>query len=61
MFGAHVNDLVNEQGWEVVFGTIEIQIMKVRTNTDGSLFFVHRDKVANLRGVSNRVDETSCA
>ena len=60
MYGTHVNDFIDEWCWEVVFGTSQIQIAKVHTNVDGALFFVYGDRVGNLSGVCDGIDETDC-
>ena len=61
MSDTHVNDLVNEQCWKIVFGTSQIQIPEVHANSDGALFFVHGNRVGNPGGVCDGIDETGCA
>ena len=60
MFGAHINDLMDEGCWEVVFGTCLIQAAKVCTNADGTLFFIHGNMILNPCCVSNGVNDISC-
>jgi hypothetical protein len=43
-----IDDLVNERGREVVFGTSVIEIVKVSADANSALFFVDRDGVGNL-------------
>ena len=45
MSGAHIDDLINEGCWEVIFGTCLIEIMEFCTNTDGTLFFIHENGI----------------
>ena len=47
MFGACVDDLVNEQCGEVFFRTCPINIMEVCANANGTLFFIHRNEIRN--------------
>ena len=57
MFGACINNLIDEGCWEVVFGTCPIEIMEVCANVDGTLFFIHRNRIRNPSGVRNGVNE----
>ena len=34
--------------------------MEVYENMDGTLFFIHRNRIRNLSGVRNGVDEADC-
>jgi hypothetical protein len=43
-----IDDLVNDRGREVVFGTSVIEIVKVNADANSALFFVDRDEVGNL-------------
>ena len=61
MSSAHINDLVNKRSGEIVYGTCQIQIVKIRTDTDGTLFFIHGKRIRNPSGVRNGVNEASCA
>ena len=61
MSSAYVNDLVNEWGWEVVFGISQIQIPKVHRDADDALFFVHENRVGNLSGASDCVYQSFLA
>ena len=45
MSGAGINDLINEGCLEVVFGTHPIQIMEFYANVDGTLFFIHENRI----------------
>jgi hypothetical protein len=47
MVGAIIDDLVEERGWEVVFGTSVVEIMKVCVDRNSSLFFGNGDGVGN--------------
>ena len=57
MFNACIDDLVDEQGGEVVFGTCPIKIMEVYAKVNGTLFFIHGNMIRNPSGVCNGVDE----
>ena len=61
MSSACIDDLIDEGCWEVVFRTGPIQIAKVCTNMDGTLFFIHRNKIRNPSAVGNGVEEASYA
>jgi hypothetical protein len=39
-----INYLVDERGWEVVFGTTMVEIVKLCENWNNSLFFFNRDR-----------------
>jgi hypothetical protein len=56
-----IDNLVNKIGWEVVFGTSMVEIMKVCVDTNNSLFFVHRDGVGDPQSVRNGVNESRSA
>ena len=58
MSSVGVNDLVNEWSREVVFGTCQIQVMKISTNMDGTLFFIHGRRIRNPSGIHDGVYET---
>ena len=45
MFGARIDDLIDEGCWEVIFGTCPIQIMEVCANADGTLFFIQGNMI----------------
>ena len=45
MSGACIDDLIDEGCCEVVFGTRPIHIAEVYANADGTLFFIHGNKV----------------
>jgi hypothetical protein len=40
-----INNLVDERGWEVVFGTSMVEITKVTVDMNSALFFVDEDRV----------------
>ena len=61
MSSARIDNLINEECGEVVFGTYPIEIIEVCENLNGTLFFIHRNKIRNLSGVRNGVNEASCA
>ena len=61
MSSACIDNLINEGCWEVVFGARPIQVMKVCANVDGTLFFVHRNRIRNPSGVCNGVNEAGYA
>jgi hypothetical protein len=42
-----IDNLVDERGWEVVFGTSMVEIMKVSADANSALFFVNRDGVGD--------------
>ena len=45
MSSACIDDLVNEQSGEVVFGTCPIKIVEVYANVNGTLFFIHGNRI----------------
>jgi hypothetical protein len=47
MVGAVINNLINEQRWEVVLGTCIVEIVKIGANANRSLFFVDGYRVGN--------------
>ena len=61
MSDACIDDLVNERSGEVVFGTCPIEIVEVYANANGTLFFIHRNRIRNLSCVCNGINEASCA
>ena len=61
MSNACINDLVDERGGEVVFGTCPIKIVEVCANVNGTLFFIHGNKIRNPSCVCNGINEASCA
>ena len=60
MSGAHIDDLIDEGCGEVVFGTCPIEVMEVYANANGTLFFIHRNRIRNPSGVRNGINEASC-
>ena len=61
MSGACINNLIDEGCWEVVFGTHPIEIVEVCANTNGTLFFIHGNRIRNPSGERNGVNEAGCA
>ena len=61
MFGACIDDLVDEWCGEVIFGTCPIEIVKFHANVNGTLFFIHENRIRNPTGVRNGVDEVDGA
>jgi hypothetical protein len=49
--------LVDERGWEYVFGTSVVEVVKFYTDMNSSLFFVNGDGVGDPRSVCNGVNE----
>ena len=58
MSSSSVNDLVNTQSGEVVFGTCQIQVAKISTYADGTLFFINENRILNPSGIRDGVYET---
>ena len=61
MSSACIDNLIDEGCWEVVFGTRPIEVMEVCANVNGTLFFIHGNRIRNPSGVGNGVDEAGCA
>ena len=61
IFGACIDDLVDERCGEVAFGTCPIEIMKFYANVDVTLFFIHRNRIRNPSSVCNGINEASYA
>ena len=61
MSGTCIDNLIDEGCSKVVFGTLPIEIVEVCTNVDGTLFFIHRNRIRNPSGVRNGVNEVSFA
>ena len=61
MSDACIDNLIDEGCWEVVFGTRPIEITEFCANMDGTLFFIHKNKIRNPSGVGNGVNEVGCA
>jgi hypothetical protein len=47
MFDTVIDNLVDERGREVVFGTSLVEIVEVSADMNGSLFFVNMDGVGH--------------
>jgi hypothetical protein len=45
--GTVIDNLVDERGWEVVFGTSMVEIVKVGADVNSALFFVNGDGVGD--------------
>ena len=58
MAGTSINDMVDERSWEIVLETCEIEITKISTNMNGTLFFINRNRIRNPSGIRNGVYET---
>jgi hypothetical protein len=56
-----IDDLVDERGWEVVFGTSMVEITKVCVDANSAMFFVHKDGVRDPQSVRNGVNESGNA
>ena len=61
MSSACFDDLIDEGCGEFVFGTHPIEVMEVYANMNGTLFFIHGNRIRNPSGVCNGVNEASCA
>ena len=61
MFSSCIDDLVDERGGEVVFGTCPIKIAEVCANANGTLFFIHGNKIRNPCCVCNGINEAGYA
>jgi hypothetical protein len=53
-----IDNLVDESGWEVVFGTSMVEIAKVSANANSALFFVNGDGVGNPWGICDGLYES---
>jgi hypothetical protein len=47
MAGTIIDNMIDKGCWKVVFGTRLNEIVKVCTDADNALFFVHRDGVGD--------------
>ena len=61
MSGACINNLIDEGCGEVVFGTCPTEVVEVCANMNGTLFFIHGNRIRNPSGVRNGVNEAGCA
>ena len=61
MSSACIDDLIDEGCWEVVFGTCPIEVAEVCANMNGTLFFIHRNRIRNPSSVGNGVNEADSA
>ena len=55
--GACIDDLVDERCGEVVFGTCPIEIVEICANANGTLFFIHKNRIQKPSGVCDGVNE----
>jgi hypothetical protein len=55
--GIVIDYLVDEMGWEVVFGTSVVEVTKVGADVNSPLFFLNGDGVGDPRSVRNGVNE----
>jgi hypothetical protein len=56
-FGAVIDNLIDEGGRKVVFGTSFVDIPIINTYTNGALFLVNRDKIGNLVCESHQINK----
>ena len=61
MTGTSVNDLVNKQSGEFVFGKIQIQFTEVSIDANGTLFFIDGNNIRNPSGIHDGVYEACFA
>ena len=47
MDGTVINNLVDERGWKVVFGTSVVEITKVCADANNAMFLVNGDRVGD--------------
>jgi hypothetical protein len=55
-----IDDLIDEGSREVVFGTSLVEVTEVCANSNGTLFFIDRDRIGDPGCVCNGVYEASC-
>ena len=60
MSSACIDNLIDEGCWEVVFGTCPIKVTDVCANVNGTLFFIHRNRIRNPSCVCNGINEAGC-
>ena len=61
MSGTCIDNMIDEGCWEVVFGTCPIEIVEFSANEDGTLFFIHGNRIRNPYCVCNGINEADCA
>ena len=61
MTGTCINDLIDERCGEVVFGTCPIEVTKVCANANGTLFFIHENRIRNPSCLCNGINEADSA
>ena len=61
MSGACIDNLIDEGCLEVVFGTRPIEVVEVCVNMNGTLFFIHGNRIRNPSCVCNGINEAGCA
>jgi hypothetical protein len=52
-----INNLVNEIGWIIFFGTSFVYIPIIYTNMNRALFFVNQNKIGHPISQSHRIDK----
>ena len=58
MSSTGIDDLVNEWNVEILLGIGQVQITKVSTNMNGTLFFINKNMIRNPSGICDGVYET---
>ena len=53
MSSPRINDLIDERCGEFAFGTCPIEVVEVCANANGTLFFIHQNKIRNPSGDSS--------
>ena len=61
MSGTCIDNMIDERCGEVVFGIFPIEVTEFYANMNGTLFFIHGNKIRNPSGVRNGVYEASSA
>jgi hypothetical protein len=56
-----IDYLVDERGWEVVFGTSVVEVVKVGADANSPLFFVKGEGFGDPRSVRNGINESDQA
>ena len=60
MSSACIDHMIDEGCWEVIFGTHPIHIMEVCAHADGTLFFIHENRIRNPSCACNGINESGC-
>ena len=61
MSGECIDDLIDEGCGEVIFGTCPVEVAEVCANENGTLFFIHGNRIRNPSCVCNGINEAGCA